>query len=149
MVEDLLQNYLYIFAVDFVFSFFFWGFIYLNISIVVVFFCVLCMMQIFYILFMVFDFVMRRFFFSHMSMIIRLVFSVSVKGEASYCNPEKSVLMCQTRCTLSLSNLHAIVLWFINIKRRTRINELLLNILSGRMILHRKYFLKKMAIWPS
>lgn len=70
----------------------------------------MCMMQIFYILFMVFDFVMRRFFFSHMSMIIRLVFSVSVKGEASYCNPEKSVLMCQTRCTLSLSNLHAIVL---------------------------------------
>lgn len=149
MVEDLLQNYLYIFAVDFVFSFFFWGFIYLNISIVVVFFvyCVWCRYFIYYLWFLILLCV--GFSFSHMSMIIRLVFSVSVKGEASYCNPEKSVLMCQTRCTLSLSNLHAIVLWFINIKRRTRINELLLNILSGWMILHRKYFLKKIAIWPS
>lgn len=79
------------------------------------------------------------FFSSHMSLIIRIVFSVSVKGEASYCDPKKSVLMCQTRCTLSLSNLHAIVLWFINIKRRTRINALLLNILSWWMILHHKY----------
>ena len=40
MVGDLHQNYLYIFAVDlFFFSFFIWGFIYLNISIVVVFLC--------------------------------------------------------------------------------------------------------------
>lgn len=61
MVEDLHQNYLYIFAVDFVFLSF------LRFHILKHFhccglFCVLCMMQIFYILFMVFDFVMRSFF---------------------------------------------------------------------------------------
>lgn len=55
MVEDLHQNYLYIFAVDFVFSFFFWGFIYLNISIVVVFFvyCVWCRYFIYYLWFLI------------------------------------------------------------------------------------------------
>lgn len=50
MVEDLHQNYLYIFAVDFVFSF-----IYLNISIVVVFFvyCVWCRYFIYYLWFLI------------------------------------------------------------------------------------------------
>ena len=115
MVGDLHQNYLYIFAVDlFFFSFFIWGFIYLNISIVVVFYVYWIWCR--YILFMGPDFVMCSVFNISLINCSVFLFSASLKMVNRFCDPKDSVLMCQTRCTVSLSILHAFVLWFINIK---------------------------------
>lgn len=115
MVGDLHQNYLYIFAVDlFFFSFFIWGFIYLNISIVVVFLCTGYGVDIYYLWVLILLCVV--FLISHWSTVVYFYFLRLLKMVNRFCDPKDSVLMCQTRCTVSLSILHAFVLWFINIK---------------------------------